>query len=85
MKMPIIRELASKHAKVDLEAAAEALESKGENVLGVEGDGIAEQLTHLLMAAKIRGKMDKGMSLPEALREQSQSVRKILTGLKNNS
>ena len=82
MQLPIIRELASKHTVLELERAAEAFESSRENSFNVGGKDEAEILTHLLMAAVVRAKMDGGLSLPDALREHSQSVRSMLTGLK---
>lgn len=81
MMLPVIRDLASKYSKPELDAAAERFEQKRENIYDVTGHDEAEILTHLLMASRVREKVDGGLTLAEALREHSQSVRKILTGL----
>jgi len=79
--LPVIRRLAEKYTKAELDQAAELFEQKRENVYAVEGHDEAEVLTNLLMASRVRDKVDGGMPLAEAVRDHSQSVRKILTGL----
>jgi hypothetical protein len=81
MMLPVIRDLAGKYTKAELDKAAELFETKRENPYGVQGHDEAEILTNLLMASRVREKVEAGMPLAEALRDHSQSVRKILTGL----
>ena len=78
MILSVVKELVSKYTKPEIDAAIERFESSLENILGVEGKDDGEKLSNLLAAVQIRERMDKGMSLNDAIREHSQRVRSIL-------
>jgi hypothetical protein len=87
MKIPIIRELASKHSSKELHGAAAEFETSRHNSLNVTGDDEGEILSNLLMAAVIKEKVEGGLSLSDALREHTKSIQNIIKGSKagNNS
>ena len=58
MKAGAVRALAEAHDVPTLEAAAEALAEREENVLGVEGVDNGERLTHLMLAIRVRARVD---------------------------
>ena len=85
MIVSVVRDLANRYSKSELDSAIEALETKRENTLGVAGKDDGERLSNLLAAAQIRSRMDKGMSLNDALREHSQRVRSMISMNKKTS
>jgi hypothetical protein len=79
MILPVIRELASKHTKAELDQAVYAFETEGQNTLEVRGKDEGEILTNLLMAAAVRERMEgAGLSLQDAIREHSRAIQKII-------
>jgi len=78
MIIPVIRELATQYTKTQLDEAAQLFENEQKNILNVQGKDEGEILTNLLLASVIRDKIDNGMSLPDALREQSRSIQGLL-------
>jgi hypothetical protein len=78
VKAPAVRKLAERHSLAELEAAAEALSEEQPAAIEVEGEDDGERLTHLLLAARIRRRMDEGLPLKEAFREQMGQVRALL-------
>jgi hypothetical protein len=84
MKIPVIRDLASKHDFETLIQAAEAFEQSRTNKLSVKGDDDGEILTHLLLAARIREKMNQGVSIGDAIRDESRAIQNLI-GVKKKS
>jgi hypothetical protein len=82
VKAAVVRKLAAEHDLVTLEAAAEAIAEREEDVLGVDGDDLGEKLTHLMLAGRVRRRVDAGDDLKTAWREEMASVRSLL---QNNS
>lgn len=78
MILAVVKELAEKYSKPELDEAIARFETSLENTLGVAGADDGEKLSNLLAAAQIRARMDKGMSMTDAIREHSQRVRSIL-------
>lgn len=79
MIVSVVRDLVSKFTKPELDEAISKFESSRENALNVEGHDDGEKLSNLLAASAIRARVDKGMSLNDALREHSARVRSILS------
>jgi hypothetical protein len=79
MKAGVVRQLATAHDLAALEAAAEAIAEREEEILAVEGHDIGERLTHLLLAARIRRRIDAGEDPKDAFRSEMASVRDILS------
>ena len=79
MKAGAIRSLAEAHTLSALEAAAEALAEREEDVLGVEGADAGEKLTHLMLAMRVRARVDAGEALKDAFRTEMAGVREVMT------
>ncbi len=79
MKAGAVRALAEAHDVPTLEAAAEALAEREENVLGVEGVDNGERLTHLMLAIRVRARADAGEALKDAFRAEMAGVREVMT------
>ena len=79
MNAGVVRKLAGEHSLVTLEAAVEAISERGEEILEVSGEDIGERLTHLLLAARVRRRVDAGEDLKDAFRAEMASVRDVLT------
>ena len=78
MKAAVIRKLSLDHSTEELEKAAEALAEAEENILDVEGEDNGERLTHLMLAIRVRQRMDQGEEHRVAFREQLADVRELL-------
>ena len=79
MKAAVVRKLAGDHTAAELEAGAEAIAEREEDELGVEGDDLGEKLTHLMLALRVRQRVDAGEELKAAWRDEMRSVRALLT------
>lgn len=79
MILSAVKDLVTKHTKAEIDEAITRFESTLENVLSVPGADDGEKLSNLLAASQIKARMDKGMSLNDAIREHSQRVRSILS------
>ncbi|MFT4623965.1 MAG: hypothetical protein ACI8PZ_002621 [Myxococcota bacterium] len=79
MKASTVRKLAKAHSVAELEAAAEAIAEREVDELGVDGEDLGEKLTHVMLAIRVRTRMEAGASLSDAFREQIASVRDLLT------
>ncbi len=80
MKAPSVRAAASAYTSEQLAAAIEAIAEQGEEStdVTVEGDDLGEKLTHLLLAARIRSRVDAGEELKDAFRAEMAAVRETL-------
>lgn len=79
MKAGVVRKLAREHDLPTLEAAAAALLG-GEGApfeIGGEDDG--ERLTHVMLAQRIRARVDAGEDLKAVFREVMGGVRTVMT------
>lgn len=79
MKAAVVRKLAGDHTAAELEAGAEAIAEREEDELGVDGDDLGEKLTHLMLALRVRQRVDAGEELKAAWRDEMRSVRALLT------
>jgi len=82
MNPAVVKELANKYSKFQLDEAIQAFEQTLENPLEVHGQDDGEKLSNLLVAAFVRERMDKGIAINEALREYSTRVRSMIGGPK---
>lgn len=78
MKASSVRKLAQAHDLSTLEAAAEAIAEREEDVLGIEGEDLGEKLTHCMLAMRIRRRVDGGEELKDAFRTEMAAVRDLL-------
>ena len=79
MKAAEIRRLAQQHDLATLDAAADALAEELPLEIEVAGEDDGERLTHLMLASRLRAKVDAGTAMPAAFREIMQSVREVMT------
>ena len=79
MKAGVIRKLAQTHDRGTLDRAADTLAEGGEVPFEVGGDDDGERLTHLMLAARVRGLVDDGADLKEAFREIMTQVRGVIS------
>ena len=62
-----------------MEAAAEVIAEEERDPLGIDGEDLGEKLTHVMLAMRIRQKVEsEGMELRVAFREQLGEVRNLL-------
>jgi hypothetical protein len=73
------RRLAIDHPLSDLREAAEVLGEEREPHFAVHGEDAGERLTHVLLAIRIREKIDAGEDPREAFRAVMASVRGVMT------
>ncbi|MCB9684342.1 MAG: hypothetical protein H6738_05950 [Alphaproteobacteria bacterium] len=78
MKAAVVRDLAERHGLSALEQAAEAIAEREVDELGVEGEDLGEKLTHLMLAARIRRRIDAGEDAKTAFRAEMGGVRDLL-------
>ena len=78
MKASEIRRLAKSYPHAELVAAAEAISEREEEVLEVMGADMGERLTHLLLAARVRERVEGGEEMRDAFRAEMASVRALL-------
>lgn len=79
MKPAEARRLASAHTTDELSAASEALSEERAPSIEVGGEDPGEQLTHVLLALRIRAKVDAGEEPRDAYRAVMADVRGVLT------
>ena len=79
MKAREIRRLASEYQTAQLLEAIEAVTEEEREILEVDGDDLGERLTHLLLASRIRARMDDGVALKHAFRAEMSEVRGVLS------
>jgi hypothetical protein len=73
------RRLAVLHTMVDLGHAASALAEEVDPPFAIEGADHGEQLTHVLLAQRIRERMDAGEDVKDAFRHVMAGVRGVLS------
>ena len=78
MDVKSVKELAQKYTVEELNKFADDFESTGTAPLKTQDDA-NEQMSDYLMAAELRGYIDQGKSVNEALREFSKRVRGVLS------
>ena len=78
MKASAIRKIAEKFTLAELANAAEVIAEEERDPLGVEGEDLGEKLTHVMLAMRIREKVEGGQELRVAFREQLGEVRSLL-------
>lgn len=79
MKAAAVRRLANERSADELAHAIEALVDAEQDELGVEGDDLGEKLTHLMLAQRVRARIDAGEDPTVAFRSEMASVRTVLT------
>jgi hypothetical protein len=80
--LAVVKDLANKFSKEQLNEAAASFEADRTNLLSVEGKDEGEILSNLLVAAFVRTRMDKGMAMQDAIREYSSRVRGMIAPAK---
>ena len=79
MKAAAIRKIAEKYSLSELAAAAEVIAEEERDPLGIDGEDLGEKLTHVMLAMRIRDKVEnEGMELRVAFRAQLGEVRDLL-------
>ncbi len=78
MKATVVRSLAERHSVEELESAAEAMSEREEDPLAVEGGDLGEKLTHVMLAIRVRARVDGGEALKDAFRAEMAGVRDVL-------
>ena len=79
MKAAIVRKLANERGLAELERAAEHIAEHGELPFPIEGEDVGEALTHVLLASRIRRRMEQdGEELSTAFRAEMAAVRDVL-------
>ena len=78
MKAAAVRRLAETKTALELEASAEALMTREEDLLDIEGDDTGEKLTHCMLALRVRARMEQGELLKDAFRAEMAAVRAVL-------
>lgn len=78
MKASSIRKIAEKYTLEELANAAEVISEEERDPLGVDGADLGEKLTHVMLAMRIREKVEQGQDLRSAFREQLGEVRSLL-------
>ena len=71
------RRLAKEHSLEELKIAASGLTEDREPAFEVRGQGTGEKLTHLLLAVRIRTRIDGGQEEREAFRAVMAEVRSM--------
>ncbi|HJL16563.1 MAG TPA: hypothetical protein RMH99_12950 [Sandaracinaceae bacterium LLY-WYZ-13_1] len=79
MKPAVARRLAEERTREELEAAAAHLAEEEDPPFEVKGEDHGEQLTHVLLAQRIRALVDEGQDLKSAYRAVMGEVRGVLT------
>jgi hypothetical protein len=79
VKAAEVRRLATERRLDELEAGAEAIAEREEDLDWVGGDDVGEKLTHLMLAARVRRRIDGGEEAREAFRAELAAVRGVLS------
>ncbi len=78
MKAGEVRKAAKRYSSEELAAGIEAITEEEEEVLEVGGEDAGERLTHLLLASRIRTRLDRGEEFKLAFRAVMGEVRGVL-------
>ncbi len=78
MKVGAVKQAAQEHSLDAIDAAIEALTEREEELLAIEGDDLGERLTHLLLARRIRARVEAGEAFKDAFRAEMSTVRETL-------
>lgn len=78
MDIKVVKELAQKHTVEELFKFADDFEATGVAPIKTQEDP-GDQMSDYLQAAELRGYLDKGLNVNEALREFSKRIRGVLT------
>lgn len=78
MKASAVRRVAERYTSAQLAEAITALTEQEDELLEVDGEDLGERLTHLLLAQRVRGRMDAGEDLKDAFRAEMAAVRDTL-------
>jgi len=78
MKAKSARQVAESYTSEQIAEAIEAITEREEEILDVQGEDMGERLTHLLVGARIRARMDDGEDLKTAFRAEFGKVRDTL-------
>ncbi len=79
MKAPVVKALAETYDAAQLAAFVEAISEREEDPAEVAGDDVGEKLTHVLLAQRIRARVDAGEAPKDAFRAEMAGVRTVLT------
>lgn len=79
MKAGAVRTLAKERDLATLEAAAQSLLDGDGAPFEIGGDDDGERLTHVMLAQRIRKRVDAGEDLKAVFREVMGSVRAVMT------
>lgn len=79
MKPAECRRLATERSNAELAKAAEALSEERNPDFEVAGDDHGDKLTHVLLAMRIRDRVDAGVDPKDAFREVMSGVREVLS------
>ena len=79
MKASVVRNLAKDVSSAELAEAASALMEGQVPTIAVGGDDPGEQLTHVMLAQRIRERVEGGEDLKAVFREVMAGVRAVLT------
>jgi hypothetical protein len=79
VKAAVVKALSEAHDLATLERAAEQIAEEGVDPLDVEGDDLGERLTHVMLAARVRRRVDAGEDARSAFRAEMGQVRTVLT------
>lgn len=79
MKAGAIRKLAKGHDLAALQGAAEALMAGEGAPFEIDGEDDGERLTHVMLAQRIRARVEAGEDLKAVFREVMGGVRTVLT------
>lgn len=79
MKPAETRRLATQHDADTLDAAIEKLMEDADAAIAVDGADHGEQLTHCLLAKRIRERVDAGEELKNAFRAVMAEVREVVS------
>ena len=79
MKAQVVRSLAETYDVPRLEALVEAITEREEDPPEVGGDDVGEKLTHVMLALRIRARVDGGEPLKDAFRAEMAAVRTVMT------
>lgn len=78
MKASAVRQAATDYTVAQLSEAIEAITDREEEILDVDGEDIGERLTHLMLARRIRERVELGQDMKEAFRAEMGKVRATL-------
>ena len=78
MKPGVVRQLAAERSIAELEVAVAVLSDGAPAPVWVDGTDDGERLTHVLLAVRIRRRIDDGMDPKEAFRTEMTGVRAVL-------